>query len=259
MQADYKDCIDRIIHRYEGGYGWNKKDPGGPTNFGITCFDLAEHRGQKMDSMSRWAPLVKAMTLDEAEAIYKTKYARGVRFDELPAGTDVVLLDYGINSGNGRALRVARVITGQPAGTKMDQALFDALKAYDPLKFVNMICNERLKFMHAIRGGSAWAEFGKGWQARVDDLRKYATAVNTRAGVVPGSVIPPAPKATNSGPNLPTKTAAGSSTGAAAALHFLDFNWWYVGGAAAIVIVGFIAYAIWRDIKANKANETVVL
>ena len=30
-----------MIPKYEGGYGWDKADPGGPTKYGITCFDLA--------------------------------------------------------------------------------------------------------------------------------------------------------------------------------------------------------------------------
>lgn len=67
--STYKTFIDRMISRYEGGYGWNRKDPGGPTKYGVTCWDLAEHRKFKMDSMARWAPIVQALTIDEAEAI----------------------------------------------------------------------------------------------------------------------------------------------------------------------------------------------
>src|ERR1700731_2253082 len=98
MHSTYQVFVDRMIAKYEGGYGWDKGDPGGPTKYGITCYDLAEHRGKKMNSMSAWAPLVKAMTRVEADDIYFTKYARALRYDELPAGVDVVVLDYGVNS-----------------------------------------------------------------------------------------------------------------------------------------------------------------
>ena len=60
MQSTYKAFIDRVIDKYEGGYGWDKDDKGGPTKYGITCYDLAEHMGQKMTSMAQWAPIVKA-------------------------------------------------------------------------------------------------------------------------------------------------------------------------------------------------------
>ena len=66
--ADYQPFVERMIQRYEGGYGWDAADPGGPTKYGITCYDLAEHRHQTVTSMAAWAPLVKAMTLDEADA-----------------------------------------------------------------------------------------------------------------------------------------------------------------------------------------------
>ena len=52
-QLTYLPFTARMINRYEGGYGWNRADPGGPTKYGITCYDLAEHRGLKMDSMAR--------------------------------------------------------------------------------------------------------------------------------------------------------------------------------------------------------------
>ncbi len=30
---DYKPFVERMISRYEGGYGWDRNDPGGPTKF----------------------------------------------------------------------------------------------------------------------------------------------------------------------------------------------------------------------------------
>src|SRR5674476_1487153 len=173
MQTDYTPFIDRLIDRYEGGYGWNRKDPGGPTKYGITCYDLAAHRGQKMISMATWAPIVQAMPRSEAEDIYQIKYAAGVAFDDLPAGVDVVMLDYAVNSGVARPIRVARALLNQGAGDRLTPALVDAIKQADPKKFIDDMCAERLHFMHAIRGGSAWTEFGRGWGARVADLKAY--------------------------------------------------------------------------------------
>jgi hypothetical protein len=48
----YKAFVDRMISKYEGGYGWDANDPGGPTKYGITCYDLAEHLGERMTSMA---------------------------------------------------------------------------------------------------------------------------------------------------------------------------------------------------------------
>lgn len=245
MQGNYQPFIDRVIHRYEGGYGWNHKDPGGPTNFGITCFDLAEHRGQKMTSMSAWQEPVRNMTLAEAEAIYKTKYATAVHFDTQPAGVDCCLLDYAINSGVGRPLRVVAAL---PPSVKT------------PAEIIDAICDERLRFMHAIRGGSAWAEFGHGWGTRVADLRAYCHHLLSE-----GRIMPPAapdlthvvtPKATNVGKTAP-KTTAGGAVGGAIAAHTAGFNWWIVGGVTVTVIAAGIAYEAFHDIQAARANKLV--
>src|ERR1035437_5483620 len=186
----YKAFVDRMIGKYEGGYGWNRKDTGGPTKFGITCFDLAEHRGQKMSSMATWAPIVQAMTLAEAETIYQTKYANAIRYNDLPAGPDVEMLDYGVNSGITRPIRVVRAILGVPGGPVMDQKLLDAIRKADPAKLISDISAERLHFMHSIRNGSAWDEFGGGWGARVSDLKLYALHLLSAPGAVPEPQAP---------------------------------------------------------------------
>src|SRR5215472_2184254 len=69
-------------------YGWDKSDPGGPTKYGITCYDLAEFMHEKMDRMARWAPIVNAMTLATADQIYQQKYAVQCDFNDLMAGAD---------------------------------------------------------------------------------------------------------------------------------------------------------------------------
>lgn len=261
MQALYQAFIERVIHRYEGGYGWNRKDPGGPTNYGVTCFDLAEHRGQKMNSMAAWVDPVRNMTLAEAETIYKTKYAAAIRFDDLPAGVDCCMLDYGINSGNGRPIAVARRLVGVPgSNAKMDQALLDAIKKRDPKQFIQAMCDERLRFMHAIRNGSAWAEFGKGWGARVEDLRRYC--LNAAMGTVGAAAPAPdltkvaTPKATNAGKTAP-KTTAGGAVTTGASLHLAGFHWGYVIAAAVACVLVGVLYEAYHDILAKKANELV--
>jgi lysozyme family protein len=245
MQVDYPPFIDRVIQHYEGPYGWNRKDAGGPTKYGITCFDLAAHRGEKMDSMERWAPIVQAMPLSEAEAIYRTKYATGIGFDTLPAGCDVVILDYAINSGVGRG-----------------KAILAEFKAdlNNPSKFIDEVCAERLRFMHAIRGGSDWVEFGHGWQARVDDLQLYAHhLVQGHAPDVAPPVkttVVPVPKAQHVPTTVPGKTAGGAvATGVA--LHQMNYSWpIIIGGMVAVAAIG-IAYEAWSEHQTNAMNLKV--
>lgn len=261
MQADYQAFIDRLIQKYEGGYGWDKGDPGGPTKFGITCYDLAEHRGQTMSSMSAWAPLVKAMTLAEAEAIYQTKYATKLAFNQLKPGRDTVILDYGVNSGVARPLLVARrLLNVSGKNGVMDAALIAAINAANGEKFISDMCAERLRFMHAIKGGSSWARFGGGWQKRVDDVRAYS--LHLEGGTI--ALAPPAPDlskiATPKAKNTP-KSATGATAGgvvpATIGAHEAGLPWYGVAAVAAAVIVAGIAFEAYEAHKSAAANNLV--
>lgn len=267
MKSTYIEFIDRLIKKYEGGYGWNRKDTGGPTKYGITCYDLAEHMGQKMDSMSRWAPIVQAMTLQTAEDIYKTKYADALCYDQLNAGIDVQVMDYGVNSGVARPPRVLRAILGIPGGTTMDAKLVAAANAQDPVKLIEAITAERLTFMHSIRGGSAWKEFGGGWGARVEDLRVYAEHLATAAtaNAVPEPVAPDLTKtslpkvshASTATVSNTLKTAVPSAAASGVGIHEAGLPAWAVGLAMGGVALAGIGFVIYQRQKALALNATV--
>lgn len=170
MQANYDTFIKRVISRYEGSYCWDAGDSGGPTKYGVTCFDLAEHMGKRMTSMSTWAPIVRAMSLDTAEEIYRTKYAKKDRFNELESGSDCVILDYGINSGVLRPVWVAQRITGRHQTNTFDDGLVKAINDYSAARFIDRMCDERMAFLRHL---SIWPRFKGGWTTRVADLRNY--------------------------------------------------------------------------------------
>lgn len=261
MQVDYAPFVGRMINKYEGPYGWSRKDPGGPTKYGITCYDLAEHRGQKMTSMAEWAPLVEAMTLAEAEDIYATKYAKAVDFNDLPAGPDVVGMDYAVNSGIARPIIVWRQLLNVAGKNTMDLTLLKAIEKTDPKWIVDQTCEERLRFMHAIRGGSAWVEFGHGWQARVDDVRAYGE--HLVAGGTHETAPPPPDLSTISAPKVqhaPQTTGsktAGGIIGAGVAAHLAGVSPWGVAGVVGALIAGGILYEVYEEHKAAAANAVV--
>ena len=174
MQIDYTHFVERMIGRYEGDYGWDKADPGGPTKYGITCYDLAEFMGQTMDSMARWAPIVKAMTLATADTIYAKKYATACAFNDLNAGDDCVVFDFGVNSGSSRSVKYAQKIVGVSADGIMGPVTIASINNHDITGFVNALCDARLTFL---KGLSTWSTFGRGWSARVADLRSYSLAL----------------------------------------------------------------------------------
>lgn len=265
MQQNYKAFVDRMIEHYEGGYGWDKADAGGPTKYGITCYDLAENRGRKMTSMTSWAPLVRAMTLQEAEDIYAKKYAIAVRFADLPSGVDCVMFDYGVNSGPARPIRVARALLKTPGPDRVDVALLNSIRQAGPMWLINAMCDERMHFLQGLRN---WNTFKGGWTARVKDLREYALAVS-RKGLAPQTVVPvPAPpvnvpavpKATHVESATPTAqggTLVSTGVGVVAVSSGLP---WEI--AVLVVVAGVVAtacYVFWKRSQQKQADTVVVL
>lgn len=265
MKSAYAPFVERMIDRYEGGYGWNKKDPGGPTNFGITCFDLAEHRHQKMTSMQAWVNPVRTMTREEAEAIYADKYADKIAFNLLNDGPDVEAMDYAVNSGWTRPIRVFRAVLKVPGPVEMTPDLIAAINKADPNWLIDQMSAERLHFMHGIRGGSAWGEFGKGWGARVADLRQYAHALANKAPAARpdwNEALVPTQKVVHGDPTLSTKTTTNTAitaAGTSAAASATGIPLWMIGVAAGVVVVGGIAYTVYKHRQHDVANATVVL
>jgi lysozyme family protein len=170
-RTTYDICLARLL-QHEGGYTNHPSDPGGPTNFGITIYDYRKY----VRPQARAAD-VKAMTVDEAKAIYRAKYWDAQRCDELPAGVDYAVFDYGVNSGIGRSGKVLRRMLGlaDNTSTVSDAAIAQA-SARDAKQLIGAICDERLRFLKSLK---TWGVFGKGWGRRVADVRAAALAMAT--------------------------------------------------------------------------------
>ena len=146
MQQNYNYALQQVL-KSEGGYTNDPKDPGGPTNFGITIADYRMYVNKNATATD-----VKNMHLADAQTIYRSKYWNAVNGDTLPSGVDYCVFDYGVNSGVGRANKV-----------------YNRLKSSDAKGTINVICDERLQFLQSL---STWSHFGKGWGSRVASVRQ---------------------------------------------------------------------------------------
>ena len=108
-------------------------------------------------------------------AIYRKRYWDAQHCDELSAGVDYSVFDYGVNSGIGRSGKVLRRVVGLPDDTS---AVTDQVLAYarvrDPKVLVAAICDERLAFLKSLR---TWPVFGRGWGTRVAEVRAVSLAM----------------------------------------------------------------------------------
>ena len=179
MQSIFETCLSLLL-AHEGGYTNHPSDPGGPTNFGITIEDY-----RRYVKVNATAADVRRMKLDEAKIIYREKYWDSQRCDEVPVGVNYALFDYGVNSGTGRSGKVLRRMLGLPDDSRtVTDAVIATARATDPKVLIAAICDERLRFLQALK---TWPVFGAGWGRRVADVK--STALKMAADAAKASTV----------------------------------------------------------------------
>lgn len=230
--SSYGEALARVL-AHEGGYTNNPADPGGPTNFGITLDDYRRYA-----KPGATAADVKAMNVEEAKSIYRTKYWDAQRCDELSAGVDYAVFDYGVNSGIGRSKKVLQRVLGVTADGAFGPRTMHAAASADPRSVIVALCDERLRFLQGLR---TWPVFGRGWGRRVAEVKQTALAMAAQARpaaaqpnrVAPGRAVVPQPKA-----------AQRASSGAVVAAGAVAVQQAQRSGVGAVGIVGIAIVAI---------------
>lgn len=216
----YDEALRRLL-AHEGGYSNHPADPGGPTKYGITISDY-----RRYVKPNATAADVRAMTVDEAKAIYRAHYWDALCCDDLPAGVDYAVFDYGVNSGIGRAGKVLRRVLGLPDDTHVINAtVLGALVRRDPKAIVNAICDERLAFLKRLK---TWPVFGRGWERRVSEVR--AASLRMTAERAPGpapqvETTPAAGKGVVPAPATAKKVVVGTGAAGSAAAGCTFWDW----------------------------------
>jgi lysozyme family protein len=231
-KSTYEPALRRLLV-HEGGYSNHPSDPGGPTNFGIT---IADYRRYVKPAAT--AADVHAMPVAEANAIYRARYWEAMRCDDLPAGLDYAVFDYGVNSGNTRAVKVLQRILGLADDGKMADAVLAAANKSDAAKLVTALCDERLRFLQSLK---TWPVFGAGWGRRVAEVKAAGLAMAS-AGVAPRQ---PAGKTQGKGavpvPAGAQKSASGAVVaGGAAAAHQAAQDGVSTAVVITIILVAFL-------------------
>lgn len=160
--------------RHEGGYSDHPSDPGGATQHGVTQATYDAYRRRR----GRPTRAVREIAGDETREIYRDQYWAAVRGDELPAGVDLVVYDFAVNSGPVRAIRALQAALGVEADGHLGEQTLAALRNRLPAGVIGDVCERRLAFMRQARdkrGAAAWPTFGKGWSRRVCAV--YLTAM----------------------------------------------------------------------------------
>jgi lysozyme family protein len=152
---------------FEGGFVDNPADPGGATNYGITKRVLEAFLGHAVSVDD-----VRSMPLATANAIYRANYWNLTHCALLPSGVDLMVFDFGVNSGTSRAAKALQGIVGVPMDGAIGPATVAA--ARNAVDVIDALASARLAFLRSLE---TFATFGKGWTARVNEVHTDALAM----------------------------------------------------------------------------------
>jgi lysozyme family protein len=168
MRANWDQAFRQVIV-YEGGYVNHPKDPGGPTNLGITQATLSRYLGRNATIKD-----VRALTKAAVQPIYKKFFWDVLRCDELPGGVDLAVYDFGVNSGTARAARYLQSVVGVAQDGQIGPSTIAACNKYSAEEIVKRLVAKRRGFL---MGLTLWRTFGKGWNRRLVSVQTTALAM----------------------------------------------------------------------------------
>lgn len=270
MKQDF-DAAMKIELVFEGGKVDDPVDPGGRTNQGIIQREFSAYLRAKGEE----ARDVYTMTDAERDEIYRKQYADRIKFDDLPPGVDLVILDGAINSGVGQSIKWAQRALGLAADGVMGVVTLEAIQnAADHDVLIANICARRILFL---KGLKTFYHFGAGWTKRVNTLKAkgqawamgsvgpavvYVPDGHRKAKISEAKQAPPrAPAdALASGGTVTTTLSGMQSTlapmqGSAFADHLIM----YIGIAAAVLACFGVLYGLYARQKKAELEDVLDL
>lgn len=224
----------QLMFGHEGGYVNVASDRGGPTKYGITHTTLAAHRGVR----SVTAAQVKALTLTEAEAIYRKSYWGQSGGDVLPVGLDYAAFDFGVNSGPARAVMVLQQVVRVSADGKLGPQTLAAVKAYPGgvVKLIRDYCAARMAFLRGLTNPrTGFPVNGRGWTIRVTGVDPKGQWAST-----PGVVGHAVEMALSGTPDPVRKPTSGQDTSAFPAITGQTKGLVYIIAALAAAALAYL-------------------
>lgn len=145
-----------IVIRNEGGYVFDKADPGGETKYGIS-----KRAFPKED--------IKNLTIERAKQLYLTHYYRPCKIDlirnELLA---IHVFDFAVNAGVGRAAKTLQKLIGIDQDGIIGRKTLERLNMITIYDLPGAYINARIAYYRGLKN----PRFEKGWIARVEKTTK---------------------------------------------------------------------------------------
>lgn len=173
---DTLDIALRHTLKVEGGFVDHPADPGGATKYGITQKTLSDWTGERVTKDD-----VRNLKWETAKEIYREKYWKKVRGDELPPALAILTMDVAVNSGVRAAVKNLQRAANELGGNLVEDGLIgpNTLRAVGNLtgtqtaleSFIDEYVVKRGIFYSML---DTFGVFGLGWARRLVSTARLA-------------------------------------------------------------------------------------
>lgn len=171
MKQNFDQCLTWLL-AHEGGFVDHPNDPGGMTNKGITARVYSQWLADTMDVDTEITEeMMRNIPDNHVEQIYREEYWNRVAGDNLPAGLDLSVFDWAVNSGVGRSARTLQKILAVKADGAIGPQTLAAVAAHDTEQLITDMYSRRQAFYERLK---TFEHFGKGWTRRNEETLHQA-------------------------------------------------------------------------------------
>lgn len=135
----------------EGGYVNDSRDPGGETKYGISKRSYPD-----ID--------IKALTLEQAQAIYKRDYWQAASCERMPPKIAVAVFDAAVNHGPKTAIKLLQRALKVADDGEYGRITHGTLQSRDTNETFDLLLAQRAIYMAAC---PAWPTYKLGWLRRL--------------------------------------------------------------------------------------------
>ncbi len=164
-QERFDRCLGAVL-RLEGGYTEDPRDPGGPTNMGVTLSTLSQALGRPATRAD-----IQALTPQAVSPIYRALYWTRTQCGDLAAGLDLMVFDAAVNMGPSVAAELLQTALGVGADGAVGPHTLAIARKADPAPLVRAMSRLRAERYRRL---AHFDVFGMGWLRRVQTVEALA-------------------------------------------------------------------------------------
>ena len=165
MKDNFEQCFQLVL-KSEGGYVWDKSDPGGETNRGVTRAAWSEYLKRPIQDGE-----MAKLTVNDIRPFYKQMYWNVCNCEGLPKGVDYEIFDFAVNAGCTESIRCLQKALGTEPDGVLGPITLTLISQHDPKELIAAFTDIKTSFY---KGLKLFPIYGKGWLERVAEVKTIA-------------------------------------------------------------------------------------